>query len=228
MSKTKKDTDEVLVDVEHVYSRTEDFIEKNKKPISGIAIAIIAIVSAYYGYKKLYMEPLEQEAAGELFKAEQYFAQDSLQKAVYGDGQYLGFVDFIDNYGGTKAANLAHYYLGISYLRMGQYEDAIDELEQFDADDVMLGSVALGAIGDAYIELGNKEEAVSYYKKAAQREPNSFTSPIYLMKAAQTLENMNEYSEAVELYTQLKEEYPESQEGRQVDKYIARAESFVN
>ena len=228
MAKTKKDTDEVLVDVEHVYSRTEDFIEKNKKPISGIAIAIIAIVSAYYGYKKLYMEPLEQEAAGELFKAEQYFAQDSLQKAVYGDGQYLGFVDFIDNYGGTKAANLAHYYLGISYLRMGQYEDAIDELEQFDADDVMLGSVALGAIGDAHMELGNKEEAVDYYKKAAQREPNTFTSPIYLMKAAQTLENMNEYSEAVELYTQLKEEYPESQEGRQVDKYIARAESFVN
>jgi tetratricopeptide (TPR) repeat protein len=228
MAKTKKETDDLIVDVEQVYSKTEDFIDKNKKPLTGIAIAIIALISLYYGYKKLYIEPLEEEAVGELFKAEQYFEKDSLNKAVNGDGQYLGFVDIIDSYGGTKSANLAHYYLGICYLKMGQFEDAIDELESFDSDDVMLGSIAIGAIGDAHMQLGHADDAISSYIDAAHRESNSFTTPIYLMKAAQAMEGQKEYSDALDLYKEILSNYPESQEARQVEKYIARAESFVN
>jgi tetratricopeptide (TPR) repeat protein len=228
MAKSSKENEELIVDVEEVYSKTEDFIEKNKKALTSGAIALVALVGLYYGYKKMYLEPREEEGMLELFKAEQYFEMDSLQKAIYGDGQYLGFIDLIDNYSGTKTANLSHYYLGISYLKLGQYEDAIDELEDFSTDDVMLGSVALGAIGDANMELGKAGDAIAYYKKAADRQANEFTSPIYLMKAAQALEGMGKYDEALEIYEEIKDAYPDTQEGRQIDKYIARASAFVN
>jgi tetratricopeptide (TPR) repeat protein len=228
MAKNNKESDDLIVDVEEVYSKTEDFIEKNKKTLTSAAIALIAIIGLYYGYKKLYLEPKEEEGRIELFKAEQYFEMDSLQKAVYGDGQYLGFIDLIENYSGTKTENLSHYYLGICYLRLGQFEDAIDELEDFSTNDVMLGSVAIGAIGDANMELGRVSDAVSYYKKAANRKSNDFTSPIYLLKAGEALESEGNFSEALEVYQEIKDNYPDTQEGRQIDKYIARASSFVN
>ena len=228
MAKSTKENDDVIVDVEEVYSKTEDFIEKNKKPIVSITIAVVLLAGLFYAYKTMYLAPLQEEAEGEMFAAEQYFEKDSVEKAVFGDGSHLGFIDIVESYGSTKAGNLAHYYLGISYLKMQKYEEAIDALNDFSSDDIILGSVALGAIGDANMELGNTEDAISHYKKAANRDPNNFITPVYLMKAAQSLEELNNYKEALALYKQIKEDYAESQEGRQIDKYIAKAESFVN
>jgi hypothetical protein len=119
MAKKQDQKDEVIVDIEEVYSKSEQLIEKYKKPITYVIGSIVVIIASYFGYVKLYLEPLEQEAQSEMFKAERYFEMDSLQKAVNGDGVSYGFVDIIDIYGGTKSANLAHYYLGISYLRLG-------------------------------------------------------------------------------------------------------------
>ena len=147
---------------------------------------------------------------------------------MYGDGEYLGFIDIADAYGNTKTGNLAYYYMGVLYLKMGEYEKAIDALESFDGNDVMLSSVAIGAIGDAYAQLGDEDKAISQYKEAAYNNENQFITPLYLMKAAQLLESTGQYSSAVDLYKEIQEDYPESQEGRQVEKYIARAESFVN
>jgi tetratricopeptide (TPR) repeat protein len=177
---------------------------------------------------KLYLEPLEAEAQSEMFHAEHYFQKDSLDKAINGDGVAYGFIDIIDIYGGTKSANLAHYYLGIAYLKQGLYEDAIDHLSSFSSSDVMLSSVSKGAQGDAYMELGDAESAISQYKSAANSSPNNFTSPMYLLKAGQVLESIGEYAEAVDVYKKIEEDYPESQEGRDIAKYISRASSFVN
>lgn len=228
MAKKTENQEEVIVDIEEVYSKTEKFIEQYKKQITYIVGGIVAIVGGYFGYIQLYLNPLEEEARGEMFKAEQYFEMDSLNKAINGDGIALGFVDIIDLYGGTKSANLAHYYLGISYLRERLYEDAIDELDQFSSDDVMLSSIALGAKGDAYMELGEVDKAIGLYLDAANIRPNQFTSPIYLMKAGKALEYQEDYEDALATYKELKEEYPESSEGREIEKYIARAGSFVN
>ena len=228
MTAKKDNKEEVIVDIEEVYSKTEKFVEKYKKEISYVVGGIIAIVAAYFGYINLYLNPLEAEAQGEMFKAERYFEKDSLDKAINGDGVALGFIDIIDLYGGTKSANLAHYYLGISYLKQGYYEEAIDELDQFSSDDVMLSSVSLGAKGDAYMEMGDTEKAISLYLDAANAKPNNFTSPIYLMKAGSALESLGNYEDALATYEEIKEEYPESQEGRDIEKYISRAGSFVN
>lgn len=228
MSKKKDQEDEVIVNIEEVYSKSEHFIETYKKQITYVVGAIIAIVAGYFGYMKLYLEPLEAEAQSEMFRAEHYFQKDSLDKAINGDGVAYGFIDIIDIYSGTKSANLAHYYLGIAYLKQGLYEDAIDQLSSFSSSDIMLSSVSMGAQGDAYMELGDAESAISQYKKAANSNPNNFTSPMYLMKAGQVLESIGDYSEAVDVYKTIQEDYPESQEGRDIAKYISRASSFVN
>ena len=227
MANKKVQDDEVIVDIEEVYSRSEKFIELYKKQITYITGGIIAIVAGYFGYIKLYLEPLESEAQSEMFRAEQYFEKDSLDKAVNGDGVAYGFIDIIDIYGGTKSANLAHYYLGISYLKQGLYEDAIDELSSFSSSDIMLSSISTGAQGDAYMELGETDAAISQYKDAANTKPNKFTSPIYLLKAGQALESIGDYEGAVDVYNSILEDYPESVEGRDIKKYISRASSFV-
>ena len=227
MAKTKESNEEVIVDIEEVYSKTEKFVEKYKKEITYVVGGIVAIIAGYFGYIHLYLNPLEEDAKGEMFRAEQYFEMDSIDKAVNGDGVALGFVDIIDMYGGTKSANLAHYYLGICYLKQGNFEDAIDELDDFSSSDIMLSSVAMGAKGDAYMELGETEKAISYYMDAAANNPNNFTSPIYLMKAGKAMEFIGEYGDALSAYNTIKEEYPESQEGREIEKYIARVSSFV-
>jgi tetratricopeptide (TPR) repeat protein len=228
MTTKKEPKEEVIVDIEEVYSKTERFIEDYKKQITYVVGGILVIVAGYFGYIHLYLNPLEEDAKGEMFRAEQYFENDSLDKAINGDGVALGFIDIVDLYGGTKSANLAHYYLGISYLKQGLFEEAIDELDDFSTSEVMLGSIALGAKGDAYMELGETDKAISLYLEAAHVNPNNFTSPIYLLKAGKALEFIQEYEDALSAYNEIKEEFPESTEGREIEKYIARAGAFVD
>lgn len=214
--------EETIIDVVEVYSKTERYIEENQKSLSVIVGVIVLIIGGYFAYKKLYVEPLEIEARSQMYVAEQYFEKDSLDLAIYGDGNYLGFVDIIDEYSVTPSGNLAHYYLGICYLKKGEYEEAIEYLNGFDSDDQIVGSVATGAIGDAYMEMGETKDAASYYLQAANNKENQFTTPIYLMKAALAYEDLDNYKKAVSIYEQIKEDYPDTKEGREVDKYLAR------
>ncbi len=154
--------------------------------------------------------------------AENILEKDSFELAINGDGNYDGFLDIIDNYGVTKSANRAKYYTGISYLHLGQYEDAIDYLKSFKTEDLLLAPVAEGAQGDALVELGETDAALKQYKKAYSISDNELTTPIYMMKAAGLLETMDELEEALSLYEKIKENYPTSAEGTNVDKYIAR------
>jgi tetratricopeptide (TPR) repeat protein len=206
--------------VENALSRTEQYIEENQKSLTIIVLAIVVIVGGYLGYKKFYLEPSNREAQADMYIAEQYFEQDSFKLALNGDGQNYGFLEIIDEYSVTKAANLAQYYAGICCLRTGEYEEAIDHLEKFDAEDIMIASVALGAIGDSYLELDDKEEAASFYLKAGERKKNSFTTPVYLKKAGLVLEDLQQYDKALKAYQAIKNDYPETEEGKQIDKYI--------
>ena len=226
--KTEEEKDEVIVDVEQVYSKTEDFINENQNVIIGVVGALIAVVVAFYAYNRVYLEPLEEEAHGQMFMAEVYFQKDSFDLALNGDGNYLGFLDIADEYGNTSAGNLAHYYAGISYLRSGDYEAAIEELESFDGAGEMLGAVALGAIGDAYMELGDTDAALNSYEEAISASENNFTSPVYLQKAGFAAEKAGKFDKAIDYYTQVKEDYPTTNEGRNADKFIARAEANLN
>ena len=227
MAKKKDENSEVIVDVQEVYSKTENFVENNKMPITVALGAIILVIAAFAFYYKVYLPPIESEAQENMFWAEQQFERDSLNLAINGDGgTNMGFIDIVEEYSGTKSANLAHYYLGISYRNMGMFEDAIYELKEFSSDDVIISAVALGAIGDSYMELNDIENAVDYYEKAAAKNSNKLTSPIYLFKAGIAYETLGDYANAVKKYKEIKKDFAESPEARDVEKYIARAETM--
>lgn len=228
MSKKKSEAPDQFESVENALSRTERYIEENQKSLSIIVLAIIVIIGGYLGYKKFYLGPLEREAQNQLFAAEQYFERDSFNLAINGDGNNFGFLDIIDEYKVTKSANLAHYYAGISYLRLGKYNEAINYLKGFDSDDEMVAPIALGAMGDAYIELGDTDKAINFYKKAISKSHNNLTTPIYLKKLALIHELNEQWEEALEIYKRIKDEYPESQEGQEAEKYIAKMKILLS
>jgi tetratricopeptide (TPR) repeat protein len=159
-----------------------------------------------------------------MFGAQQYFEKDSFKLALKGDGNNPGFLTVIDEFGGTKAGNLAHYYAGICYLKTGQFQQAIDNLESFSADDEFVAPIALGATGDCYMELGKTDQAIDYYNKASKKSENEMTTPLYLMKAGIASEIKGDFKTALENYNTIKEKYKKSQQATEIDKYIARAE----
>ena len=228
MAKQKKPvTDDKLQGVESALSRTEQYIEDKQKPLTYITLAIVIIVVGYLGYKRFIVVPAENEAQSQMFVAEQYFERDSFDLALNGDGNYFGFLDIIDEYRVTKAANLAHYYSGISFLQLGEYESAIEFLNKFNSKDHMLAPLTMGAIGDAYLEMNEAGEALTYYEKAYTMNENEFLNPIYLLKAGQLYESQGDYKKALENYEKIKSQYPDSQEGRNIEKFISRARLYV-
>jgi tetratricopeptide (TPR) repeat protein len=163
MAKKSGKGSDSFVAVESALSKTEQIIEKNQKVILIVVSIIVVIVLGFFAYKKLYIAPLNKDAQEQMFMAEMYFQQNDFEKALYGDGTYLGFLDIIDEYGSTKSGNLANYYTGLIYLKQGKYDEALDFLKSFESDDKIVGPLALGAIGDAYIEKGQPENAIDYY-----------------------------------------------------------------
>jgi len=227
MAKQKDKAAENIQAVEEALSKSEMFIVKNQKFLSiGIGVIII-IVLAVFAFKRLYIAPKEAEAQNQMFIAEKYFEKDSMNLALYGDGNYLGFLDIADDYKMTKSANLAKYYSGICFLNLGDYDQAITYLKKFKGKDEMVSTMALGAIGDAYMELGDKDKALDYYIKAANHKTNDFTTPLFLMKAGMTHEQLGQTEKALKLYKRIKKDFDKSFEGRSVDKYITRAESMI-
>jgi len=229
MAKKKADhTEDKIEGIEQALSRTELYIEENQKNLTVIVLAIAIIVIGFTLYKRYVVAPKETEAQSQMYVAEQYFEKDSFNLALNGDGNNMGFLEIIDEYGITKSAKLANYYTGICYLHLGEYENAIDYLKDFDSKDQIVRNVATGAIGDAYMELGNEKDALSMYLKAAKQRKNQFTSPIFMMKAAQVYEGQKEYKKALDLYQEIKKNFPKSNEAKDIDKYIARANILLS
>ncbi len=221
----KNEGDERLESIETTLSKTELFILDNQKTIIVVLCALVVLVLAFFGVKKYYLEPREQEAQSAIYHAEQYFENDNFTTALNGDGNYLGFLNVIDEFGGTKTANLAKYYAGICYLNTGDYNQAVEYLKSFKGKDVLVSSLALGALADAYMELDQIAEAVNYYEQAANKNANSFTTPMFLLRAGMASEMIGNYQKAVDFYNKIKKDYPTSNEGFSIEKYIARAQA---
>ena len=228
MSKKKQTEDEVIVDIGVSYNKAEKFIENNKQMITAVIVGIIVIVGGYFGYIKMYLDPLQMDAEEQIWKAQSYLDKDSLDLAMFGDGNYMGFEEIASEFSGTRAGDLANYYMGVISLRKGEFDLAIDYLDSYSGNDIMLSAIALGAIGDANMELDDAGKALDYYKKAARKNPNDFTSAIYLMKAGKVAEALEDYSDAVGLYEEIKKNYSDTKEGREVEKYLARAKTLAS
>ncbi len=226
MARKKEDNQELLIDVEGNINKAEQFFEENKKPVSIVIGGILAIVALWFAYTNLYLEPREAEAQQELFAAQRLFQGDSLQAALNGNPETEGFLAIIDNYGGTKAANLSKYYAGVSFLNLSDYENAIKYLDKFSSNDKVLSVIKLGAIGDAFAELNQPKEALDYYEKAVKKAgKNDFLAPYYLKKAGDLALIDGKYDKAIKLFSQLKTDFKDAREAVEVDKFIAYAET---
>jgi tetratricopeptide (TPR) repeat protein len=224
--KIKAENPQSLKNVEETLTKTEQYLEENYKTLL-IALGVVVLLVGIFWLGRLYLNKKNEEAQSQMYQAERWLEMDSLKLALNGDGNYLGFLDIAKNYKLTKSGNLAKYCAGICYLHTGQYQDAIDYLSKYSKKDKEIGSLATGAIGDAYIELGDMDKGVAKYIEAADQAKNSFNTPLFLMKAGQIYELQKKFTDAMKLYERIKTEFPESTEGTSVDKYIARVKLLI-
>ena len=222
MAKTKKDENPTTISsVEETLTKTEHYLEENYKTLL-IGLGVIVVLVGLIWLGRLYLNNRNSEAQSQMFRAERYLEIDSLKLALNGDGNYLGFLDIAKDYKFTNSGNLAKYSAGICYLHLGNYKEAIDFLTKYTKKDKVMGSLAIGAIGDSYVELGDLDKAVSKYVEAADYAANSFNTPLFLMKAGEIYELKGKYPDALKLYERIETQYPESTEGTTIEKYVAR------
>ncbi|AOW19975.1 tetratricopeptide repeat protein [Urechidicola croceus] len=225
-------TAEVFNTLDETASRSEEWVIKNQKNIFIVLGLIVASILGYLAYQNLVSEPNEKVAANELAFPKKYFeqanaanvAKDSLYTLGLegGEGKF-GFIDIADEFSGTKAGNLANYYAGISYLKMKNYQDAIEYLDKFSSEDDILGPVAKGAIGDAFSDLEQYDSALEYYEAAANLRDNDFSTPLFLFKAANMALDLGKSDKALAMFERIKNSYPKSEEAKNIDIYINKA-----
>ena len=204
-------------------SKIEKFFNDNQKIIYGVLCAIIVIGLAVLAYQKFYLQPKKAEALAQMYPAEASFRSGEYDLALNGDGNVAGFAQIINDYG-KKAGVAVYLYAGVCELEAGNWQAALDYLKKYDGKEPILAARALAATGDAYVGLEDYKAALGYFEKAAAKADNIFAAT-YLLKAAQVCEELGDTDKALSLYKQIKEKYPQSIEGYDVDKYISRINS---
>ena len=214
---------EQVLNVEEAVSRSEAFINKNKKVISAIVAAIIVVVAAGMLISTFVVKPREQKAAEALFAGEKYFQNGDYETALNGDQyEYAGFEAVAADHKGTKAGNLAKAYAGISLAKLGRYEEAIPMLKAFKGNDEMVAPSVLAALGNCYAQVGDEAKAAATLVKAADKADNNLLSPAYLIQAGQIYEKLGKNGEALKAYNEVKTKYYLSIQASDIDKYIER------
>lgn len=220
-TKNQKTADE-FENVEHALTSSEAFIEKYQKQILYGLGAVALVVIAVLAISNFYVNPRQNTAANEMYKSQAYFAVDSFRVALEGDGiESIGFEEISSEYSMTPSGNLAKAYAGICYYQLGDYEQAIKYLSQYDGDDQYFSVAAIGLIGDCYAELNEPKNAIKFFNKAADAE-NDILTPYFLKKAALVYELEGDKEKALKNFQSIKDDYPMSAEAQEVDKYIAR------
>ena len=222
----------VFSKLDETASKTEDWVARNQKIIIGLVASVALFTVGYLAYQKFIAEPKQDEAANEMFVAQQNFqkatdgvASDSLYKlSLNGSEGKFGFLKIADEYSGTDAGNLANYYAGMAYLNTGKYAEAIDFLSKFKSEDIVLNAMAKGAIGDAYSQQNKPKEALENYVKAAEVNKNDFTTPRFLLKAGKTALALGNKEDALKYFTDIKDNYDATPEAASVDVLIGLAQ----
>lgn len=205
---------------------TEDFVRRNRGLLLGLLALVVVAIAGAVGYY-LWRSSQNEKAQAAMFQAVNYWEADSLNKALKGDGQYDGLEKIASEYDGTKAGNLASFYAGVAALKQGKYQAAIDYLEDFSSDDLLVQARAYALIGDANMELGKYKEAASFYEKAANYNANEYFSPEYLMKEATAQEMSKDYSGAIESYDKIINSYENAQQANEARQLKARDEALA-
>lgn len=214
---------EQMLNVGEAVSRSEEFINKNKKTIIGVVCAIVVLIAGSVLVSTQYLKPREQKAAEALFAGERYFQNGDYETALNGDqNEYAGFEAVIDEFGGTKAGKLAKAYAGLSLAKLGRYEEAIPYLKGFKGNDAMVAPSVLAALGNCYAQVGDEAQAAATLVKAARKADNNLLSPAYLVQAGQIYEKLGQKADALSVYQEVKDKYYGSAQAMDIDRYIER------
>jgi len=230
MSKKKnvKQSDKNLEGIEQALTRSEQFIEDNQKILTYLLGGLIVILLIIIGGNRYYLKPLNEEAAADMYYAERFFEMDSFNLALNGYGTYPGFLNVMEDYGMSKSAKISKYYAGVCYHQLGDHENAIELLQKFKTDDLLVGAAKYSTMGDAYVELGELEKAISAYNSGIDKYENNFSTPILLKKLGIVYEELGKLEEALETYQVIESKYPGTPEGNEIKKYIGRVESKMS
>ncbi len=231
MAKTKTKEGEgieILEDPGALVNKAEEFLNNKKnRNLTLIIGGVVALaIAGIFGYR-YYISNQDQEAQREMFQAVYYFEADSLGKALNGDGINYGFLQIIEDYPGTKGSNLANFYAGVTYLKLGDFESAIRYLKDFSSSDYLLQARAYALIGDAHLELGDYTSAIASYNDAIDYKPNESYTPIYLKKLALAEELQGNFSGAAKAYSRIIDEFKESDLLQEAKKQKARLEGLA-
>jgi len=231
-------TAEVFNTLDESASKTEAFVEKNQKYIFVIIGVVALVVLGSLGYKEFIAKPKQTAAMNDMFQAQKYFndavvgagtAKDSLYTLALNGGEgKFGMLDIIEEYSGTPSANLASYYAGTAYLRLKDYKNAVEYLSDFESDDEILAPLAKGNVGDAFVQLNQKEDALGYYEEAAEMRDNEYTTPMYLYKAGAIALDLGQPDKALKYFKRIKEDYPNATEAATVDVFIGKAQVLAS
>lgn len=224
----KSQSEDPEVVIETAIGKSEQFIEKyGKKMLVGLTVIVLG-VGGYFGYTNLYIAPKMDKASAAMFEAQYQFEKDSFAVALKGNSSFSGFEQIATEYGSLPQGNIAKHYAGICCLYMNDFQKAITYFESFSVVDGAMGEIVsaqnYGLTGDAYVELGDMQNGLKCYEKAAIHSDNSDTAPVYLKKAALVNESLGNYAAAIEQYKKIKTTYPSSFIARDIDKYIALVE----
>ena len=216
-TKESKEKTEAVVEA---VSKTDLFFKENKNLIIGVAVAAVLVAFGIFAFQKWYYQPKAREAQQQLYPAEMAFKAESWETALNGDGNNLGIAQVIEDYGkATPAA--AWFEAGICELQLGNYESAIDYLKNYKGKDAILKARSISCMGDAYVGLEDYAKALDCFVKAAGVIDNIYAAA-YLLKAGVTAEQLGKNEEALKYYKTIKEQYLQSMEGYDIDKYISR------
>lgn len=215
--------------IQNKLDNVEQFVEDKKKPLligAGVVLALAVVLIYLFA---MWLPNRNKEAQKAMYMAQFAFEKDSFALALngraVGTNPFPGFAEISSKYSFTKAANLANYYAGVSCLYLKKYDEAVSYLNKFSTKEPLIGALALSLTGDALSEQGKLDEATGYYEKAAKFSDNEQFTPMYLLKAGNALEKQKKYADAKGYYEKIKEKYPLSEEGRDIEKYIARTSS---
>jgi len=219
--KSKKEQEETLVDIVDVRDQAVNFYEDNQNLIIGIAVAILVVIGGIIAYQMFYKAPRQKAAQNAMYMAEYQFSRDSFALALENPGQGSeGFLDIMSNYSGTAQANTSKYYAGVSYLNLGRYDDAVEMLESFDAPTDLTKATKFGALGDAYSELGDMDNAESSYEKAAKASDVPSVAGYFMQKLAMFYTHQGKNGEAEEIYKEITAKYPDSEWSIEAQKFV--------
>src|SRR5690606_11926604 len=202
--------------------KMQDSFEKNKKKIIGAVVAVLLIVGAFFGYKYFIQQPNEEKGLRAIAKVQDWFAQDSFNLVINGDGQSMGGLSVIKKHSGTNAANLANYYVGVSYLKTGDAANAIKYLEAYNGKGTIAREMVAGLLGDAYMDAGNVDKGISEYKEATGNEKIPSVAALYALRAGVARERGGKLEQAKQYYRRIREQYPFAEVAHEVDRFLAR------